>query len=59
MKKGYEQMYLRMIAYQRLLPVQIKIESNEFYDLTFECLHHQIIYYFFSFGKEAEAISPL
>lgn len=62
-KKGYENLYLRLISHQRPIPVtspkQISLEGENFYDLTFDCSYQQIIHYFFSFGAEAEVISPL
>lgn len=62
-KNGYENLYLKIIAYHRPIPiiepVQISIDDKEFYDLTFDCSHQQIRNYFFSFGAEAEIISPL
>ncbi len=62
-EKGYEHLYLKVIAYQRPIPikepVQIGIDDKVFYDLTFDCSHQQIRNYFFSFGEEVEIISPL
>lgn len=62
-KKGYEKLYLRVIAYQRPIPIAepkpIDIGGKMFYDLTFDCSHQQIRNYFFSFGVEAEIISPI
>ena len=62
-KKGYENLYLRIISHQRPIPVtppkQISLEGEDYYDLTFDCSHQHIRNYFFSFGAEAEVISPL
>lgn len=61
-KKGYEILYLRKISHQRPIPVtapeKIILNGEEFYELTFDCAHYHIRNYFFSFGGEAEIISP-
>lgn len=60
--KGYD-LYLKTISHQRPIPIigpkPISINSKEYYELTFDCSHWQIKNYFFSFGAEAEIISPL
>ena len=33
--------------------------GNKYYELVFDCSYDQIRNYFFSFGAEAEIISPL
>lgn len=62
-EKGYENLYLRIIAHQRPIPISepvlIDIDGKVFYDLTFDCSHQQIRNYFFSFGAEAEVIFPI
>lgn len=62
-KNGYENLYLRIISHQRPIPVtppkQISLEGEDYYDLTFDCSYQHIRNYFFSFGAEAEVISPL
>lgn len=61
-KKGYEILYLRKVSHQRPIPVtapeKIVLNGEEFYELTFDCAHYHIRNYFFSFGGEAEIISP-
>ena len=61
-QKGYEYLYLRVISYQRPIPIaepkRIEIDGELFYELTFDCSHQQIRNYFFSFGTESEIISP-
>ena len=62
-KKGYEELFLDKISYQRPLPCcepEI-IEKNEkeiYYKLTFECSYFQINNYFFTFGDDALIIEP-
>jgi len=62
-KKGYENLYLKIISYQRPIPItspmQVRLNGEEYYDLTFDCSYQHIRNYFFSFGAEAEVISPL
>ena len=62
-KNGYENLYLRIISHQRPIPVtppkEISLEGEDYYDLTFDCSYQHIRNYFFSFGAEAEVISPL
>ena len=62
-KNGYENLYLRIISHQRPIPVtspkQISLEGKDYYDLTFDCSYQHIRNYFFSFGAEAEVITPL
>lgn len=62
-ENGYENLFLKKISYQRSIPITEpkKIEENnkKFYELTFDCSHQQIRNYFFSFGAEAEILSPL
>lgn len=61
-EKGYNDLYLRIIAHQRPIPIdepkEIIINGTKFYELEFDCSFDQIKNYFFSFGKEAIAISP-
>lgn len=61
-KKGYLNLYLKIISRQRPLPIKepelTKKDGKEYYKLTFDCSHQQIRNYFFSFGNEAEIISP-
>lgn len=61
-KDGYESLYLKVIAHQRPTPLsapkRILINGIPYYDLEFDCSHWQIRNYFFSFGMEAEVISP-
>lgn len=61
-EKGYNDLYLRIIAHQRPIPIdepnEIIINGTKFYELEFDCSSDQIKNYFFSFGKEAIAISP-
>ncbi len=61
-KKGYEILYLRKISHQRPIPVtspeKIVLNGEELYELTFDCAHYHIRNYFFSFGGEAEIVSP-
>ena len=62
-KNGYENLYLRIISHQRPIPIkepqQIDVNDESFYELVFDCSYQQIKNYFFSFGAEAEVISPL
>ena len=62
-KKGYDSLYLRIIAHQRPIPIAepeiVEIDGEQFFNLIFDCSHQQIRNYFFSFGAEAEIISPL
>lgn len=62
-KKGYEDLYLRIISHQRPIPVmspkRITLNCEIYYDLTFDCSYQHIKNYFFSYGAEAEIISPL
>lgn len=61
-KKGYMKLYLKTISRQRPIPVSEPTEvvhnGKKYYELVFDCSHRQIRNYFFSFGKEAEIISP-
>lgn len=61
-ENGYNNLFLKIIAYHRPIPVSepqpIYIDGQKFYDLIFDCSHQQIRNYFFSFGAEAEIISP-
>lgn len=61
-ERGYNDLYLRIIAHQRPIPInepeEIIINGTKFYELKFDCSSDQIKNYFFSFGKEAIAISP-
>lgn len=62
-KNGYENLYLRIISHQRPIPVtppkQLSLKGEDYYDLTFDCSYQHIRNYFFSFGAEAEVITPL
>ncbi len=62
-KNGYENLYLRIVSHQRPIPItspkQISLNGDDYYDLTFDCSYQHIRNYFFSFGSEAEIISPL
>ena len=62
-KNGYENLYLRIISHQRPIPIkepqQIDVNDESIYELVFDCSYQQIKNYFFSFGAEAEVISPL
>ena len=62
-KRGYETLYQKIISYQRPIPItapkQINLFGEEYYDLTFDCSYQHIKNYFFSFGADAELISPL
>ncbi|MBQ8927900.1 MAG: WYL domain-containing protein [Oscillospiraceae bacterium] len=62
-KKGYENLYLKTISHQRPVPItlpkQIVLNGEEYFELTFDCSFQHIRNYFFSFGAEAEVISPL
>ena len=62
-KNGYKNLYLRIISHQRPVPItppkQIGLNGEEYFDLTFDCSFQHIRNYFFSFGAEAEVISPL
>lgn len=61
-KYGYEGLYLKIISRQRPIPLSEPIEvvhnGEKYYELVFDCSQPQIRNYFFSFGKEAEIISP-
>ena len=61
-KRGYQHLYLRIISHQRPFPisepVEVSINGKTFYKLTFDCSYNQIRNYFFSFGADAEIISP-
>ena len=56
-------MFLKVIARQRPIPVAepktVRIGGKVFYELEFDCSYRQISNYFFSFGKDAEIVSPL
>lgn len=60
--KGFHLLYLKWISHQRPVPISepkcISIDGKEFYELTFDCSYNQIRNYFFSFGADAEIISP-
>lgn len=62
-EKGYRSLFLKIIAHQRPIPVsepkEVIINGQSYYELEFDCSHQQIRNYFFSFGKEAEVISPV
>lgn len=61
-KFGYENLYLRIIAHQRPLPAnkpeQVIIDGQLYYIMELDCSYEQIRNYFFSFGAEAEILSP-
>lgn len=61
-EKGYKSLYLKIIAHQRPIPMSepkvVLINNMQYYELEFDCSHQQIRNYFFSFGMEAEVISP-
>lgn len=60
---GYEVLFLKIISHQRPIPVSepkpIQIDGKVFFDLEFDCSYYQIRNYFFSFGSDAEIISPV
>ena len=59
-QKGYE-LFLTSIARQRPIPIAEPKPDNEktgFYKLKFDCSYSQIRNYFFSYGGEAEVLSP-
>ncbi len=61
-RKGFHLLYLKLISHQRPVPISepkcISIDGKDFYELTFDCSYNQIRNYFFSFGADAEIISP-
>lgn len=61
-EKGYNSLYLKIIAYQRPIPINepklIEKDGNRFFELVFDCSHQQIRNYFFSYGAEVEIICP-
>lgn len=61
-EKGYKILFLKVIAHQRPIPMSepksIEIDGELFFDLEFDCSYEQIRNYFFSFGAEAEIMSP-
>lgn len=59
-KKGYE-LFFTSIARQRPVPItepEPDKEKTGFYILKFDCSYSQIRNYFFSFGEDAEVLSP-
>ena len=61
-EKGYKSLFLMIIARQRPIPISkpiaVNIGGKRYYVLEFDCSHRQIHNYFFSYGAEAEIISP-
>lgn len=61
--RGYKELFLKVIARQRPIPVAepktVHIGGEVFYELEFDCSYRQISNYFFSFGNDAEIVSPL
>lgn len=61
--RGYKELFLKVIARQRPIPVAepktVHIGGEVFFELEFDCSYRQISNYFFSFGKDAEIVSPL
>lgn len=61
--RGYKELFLKVIARQRPIPVAepktVRIGGKVFYELEFDCSYRQISNYFFSFGNDAEIVSPL
>ena len=61
-ERGYKALYLKSIAHQRPIPFSeprvVLIDKTPYYELEFDCSYMQIRNYFFSFGTEAEIISP-
>lgn len=61
--RGYKELFLKVIARQRPIPVAepktVHIGGKVFFELEFDCSYRQISNYFFSFGKDAEIVSPL
>ena len=61
--RGYKHLFLKVIARQRPIPVAepktVHIGGEVFFELEFDCSYNQISNYFFSFGKDAEIVSPL
>ena len=59
---GYKTLFLKIISHQRPLPVSkpvcAEINGTAYYELRFDCSYYQILNYFFSFGSNAEVISP-
>lgn len=62
-EEGYHHLYLQSIVRHRPVPCKtprmITHNGNKYYELVFDCSYDQIRNYFFSFGAEAEIISPL
>ena len=60
--KGYNTLFLKVISHQRPIPVSepktVFSDGIEYHDLEFDCSYEQIRNYFFSFGAEAEIITP-
>lgn len=60
--KGYNRLFLKIIAHQRPIPsappIRVEVNGEEYFELEFNCSHEQIHTYFFPFGAEAEIISP-
>lgn len=59
-KKGYEDLFLRKITYQRPIPVTVPEKETKdgkiIYKLTFDCSHKQLENYFSAFGEDKLAI---
>lgn len=60
---GYKDLFLKVIVRQRPIPVAepktVHIGGKVFFELEFDCSYRQIRNYFFSFGNDAEIVSPL
>lgn len=61
-ERGYKNLYLKIISHQRPIPEsepkEIRIADYKYYELAFNCSERQIRNYFFTFGKDAQVISP-
>ncbi len=61
--RGYKELFLKIIARQRPIPVAepkiVHIGGEVFFELEFDCSYRQIKNYFFSFGNDAEIVLPL